>query len=357
MRNKVINNGGLTTMSNNKPMTKNALGFVLIDAPHSALNMGQADPAAADENEIPVKTIRRDGKLIPYVSAQAWRYWWRNTLEARFSWRMSPIIREAKIAFTSADPFTYPDDDVFGYMRAMKNTEGGTLTRLSPLKTSPLISVLPQQPTDDFGVMARHEGDPVPHEHQFYSTVLRGIFSLDLSSVGIFSEIARTGYKNLDGKYTTKPEIKDAIATAGATKEEGESWTLPKSERVKRASEAIGALPYLNGGAKLTLHLTDVTPKLIILAVIRGGNHLFMNITSKESGKLINIAALKQVITDYKDIILSDVFIGRLEGFLDDLKQEIETLRQELNDVKTLHLLSPKQAVEEFTNILADHID
>lgn len=344
-------------MSNNKPMTKNALGFVLIDAPHSALNMGQADPAAADENEIPVKAIRRDGKLIPYVSAQAWRYWWRNTLETKFGWRMSPIIRESKIAFTGADPFTYPDDDVFGYMRALKNTEGGTLTRLSPLKTSPLISVLPQQPTNDFGVMARHEGDPVPHEHQFYSTVLKGIFSLDLSSIGIFREVARTGYKNLDEKYTAKPQIKDAIATAGATKEEGENWTLPKPERVKRASEVIGALPYLNGGAKLALHLTDVTPKFITLAVIQGGNHLFMNITSNEPNKLINTAALKQVITDYKDIVLSDVFIGRLEGFQDDLRQELESLRQELDGVKALHLLSPKQAVEKFTEALAGYID
>lgn len=344
-------------MQINKPMTKNALGFVLIDAPHSALNMGQADPAAADENEIPVKAIRRDGKLIPYVSAQAWRYWWRNTLEAKFGWKMSPIVREAKIAFTSADPFTYPDDDVFGYMRALKNAEGGTLTRLSPLKTSPLISVLPQQPTADFGVMSRHEGDPVPHEHQFYSTVLKGIFSLDLSSVGIFREIARTGYKNLDEKYTAKPQIKEAITRSEATKGEGGSWTLPKTERINRVRETISALPYLNGGAKQTLHLTDVTPKFIILAVISGGNHLFMNITSNDPNKLINTAALKQVIEDYKDAYLSDIFIGRQEGFQDGLKEELNTLEKDLNGVKKLHLLSPKQAVEQFTAKLAEHID
>src|SRR2546421_11996313 len=152
-------------MPTNRPMTTNVLGFVLIDAPHSALNMGQADATVADENKIPVKTIWRDGKSLPYVSAQAWRYWWRNTLESKFDWKMSPIDRQAKIAFTSADPFTYPDDDGFGYMRALKTAEGGTLTRLSPLKTSPLISVLPQSPTKDFGVIARHEGDPLPHEH------------------------------------------------------------------------------------------------------------------------------------------------------------------------------------------------
>ena len=344
-------------MPTNKPMTKNALGFVLIDAPHSALNMGQADPGAADENETPVKIIWRDGRPIPYVSAQAWRYWWRNTLESRFSWRMSPIDRQAKIAFTSANPFIYPDDDVFGYMRALKNAEGGTLTRLSPLKTSPLISVLPQQPTSDFGVMSRHEGDPVPHQHEFYSTVLKGIFSLDLSSVGIFREVPRTGYKNLDERYTAKPEIQEAITKSQAIKEQEDTWTLPKTERISRAKETIGALPYLNGGAKLTLHLTDVTPKFIILAVISGGNHLFMNITSSDPNKLINAAALKEVITDYKDSFLSDVFIGRQEGFQDALKEELENLRNELDAIKALHLLSPKQAVEQFTATLANYIN
>jgi CRISPR-associated protein Cst2 len=344
-------------MTNNKPMTKNVLGFVLLDAPHSALNMGQADPAAADENEIPVKVMRRGRDVIPYVSAQAWRYWWRNTLETKCGWQMSPIERQAKIAFTSADPFTYPDDDVFGYMRALKNTEGGTLTRLSPLKTSPLISVLPQLPTNDFGVMSRHVGDPVPHGHQFYSTVLKGIFSLDLTSVGVFRGMARTGYKNLDQKYTDKKEMKEAIAIAKAEQVNGD-WVMPKSVRVQRAADTITALPFLSGGAKSALHLTDVTPKFIALAVIEGGNHLFMNIAAEKAGEpLINVNALKQIINDYKDSLLSDVFIGRQEGFQDDLRGDLETLQKEVAGSKPIHLLSPKQAVENFTEKLDGFID
>ncbi len=345
------------TTTATRPMTKNALGFVLIDAPHSALNMGQADPAAADENEIPAKVMRRGRDVIPYVSAQAWRYWWRNTLETKCGWQMSPIDRQAKIAFTSANPFTYPDDDVFGYMRALKNTEGGTLTRLSPLKTSPLISVLPQALTNDFGVMSRHAGDPVPHAHQFYSTVLKGIFSLDLSSVGVFRGTARTGYKNLDEKYTAKAEMKTAIDDAKAEQRNG-AWVMPKDVRVRRATDAIAALPFLSGGAKSALHLTDVTPKFIVLAVIEGGNHLFMNITAEKAGEpLVNVKALKQVLTDYKDALLSDIFIGRQEGFQDDLRDSLETLKEDVKDSKTIHLLSPKQAVEKFTEELGKFID
>lgn len=342
---------------NNSKINKTVVGFVLIDAPHSALNMGQGDPNDADENKVPVKFIRRGREIYPYVSAQAWRYWWRNTLETKFAWKMSPIQREKKIAFTSANPFSYPDDDVFGYMRAMKEAEGGTLTRLSPLKTSPLLSVLPQNPTSDFGVMSRHEGDPVPHEHQFYSTIIKGIFSLDLSSLGVFSEKARTGFKNLDEKYTAKEEMKTAIAEAKATRDDAQKmWNLPLEEKIKRATETIRALPYLSGGAKQTLHLTDVTPKFIILAVIEGGNHLFMNITSNDSKSLINTNAITEVVNDYQDIIASDIYIGIHEGFQDEVKLKLEDMKTQLAGVKEVHLLTPKQAAEKFAEQLSKHI-
>jgi CRISPR-associated protein Cst2 len=113
-------------------------------------------------------------------------------------------------------------------MRANKASEGGTLTRLSPLKCSPLVSVYEHVPTDDFGVMARHEGDPVPFEHQFYSTILKGIFSLNLNAIGKFSSVAKTGQKNLDEAYVKKEEIKKAIKDAKALKKD-DLWLCQKT--------------------------------------------------------------------------------------------------------------------------------
>ncbi|RKY92019.1 type I-B CRISPR-associated protein Cas7/Cst2/DevR [candidate division KSB1 bacterium] len=337
-------------------MTKNVLGFVLIDAPHSALNNAGQDVGARTENAVVVKVIRKGRSVYPYVSGQAWRYWWRMVLEEKFGWPLSPIIREAKVAFTAANPFEYPDDDVFGYMRALKKTEGGTLTRLSPLKCSPLVSVYEHTPTDDFGVMARHKGDPVPFEHQFYSTTLKGIFSLDISNLGVFTEVAKTGFKNLDEKYTETPQIKGAIEKSKAEKKNGQ-WILPKHERLKRCKETIAALPYIYSTTKGANHLTDVTPKFIILTVIEGGNHLFMSITNEDAGKpIINVSALKQVIIDYNDSILSDIYIGRQDGFLDSIKDELEALRTEIASVRRVNVRSPKQAVEEFVGTLEKYI-
>ena len=232
-------------------MINNVIGFMLVDTPHSALNNAGSDAGDRTDNIVRVKSIRKNGKVYPYVSGQALRYWWRDTLEKQFNWKLSPIIRESKIAFTEANPITYPDDDVFGYMRALKKSDGGTVTRISPLKNSPLISVVGQYPVNDFGVMSRQkDGDPVPFEHEFYSTILKGIFALDLDSLGKFSNIEKTGYRNMHKKLVEQAESEGLELVDN-------NWILTNEKRVKRASDVIKSIPYLSGGAKNTSHLTE----------------------------------------------------------------------------------------------------
>ena len=301
-------------------MSKTVVGFMLVDAPHSALNNAGMDAGERTENIVRVKAIRRGRNVYPYVSGQALRYWWRATLEEKYEWTLSPVVREKKIAFTHANPVEYDDDDIFGYMRALKEKEGGTVTRLSPLKNSPLISVISQIPTNDFGVMARQEGDPVPYEHEFYSTVLKGIFSLSLDSVGVFYVIDKTGYKNM------YPKLEEIAEKSGALKE-GNKWIMPKDIRVKRAQESIAVLPYLSGGAKQTSHLTDVSPKFLVLTALEGGNHIFMNLAKEDNGEVaVSMDALEEVIQDYSENLLTDIYIGRREGFMDNLENKIQGL-------------------------------
>ena len=341
-------------------MRKTINGFMLVDAPWSALNNAGMDAGERTDNAVKVKVIRKGRDVYPYVSGQAFRYWWRETLAQKFSWNLSPIERVAKVAYTSANPIEYDDDDMFGYMRAAKEEDEGTgkkvnvtVTRISPLKNSPLLSVYPQNPTDDFGVMARQsKGDPVPYEHQFYSTIFKGIFSIDTEMTGRFYEIEKTGYKNMSPKLIEKAKEKNL------KHDENESfWEMPVDIRRKRIKETILALPYLSGGAKLTEHLTDVSPKFLILAVIEGGNHIFMNIAN-ENG--INFDALSQVIEDYKDIILSDIYIAKRKGFLDEMDEELSEFAKkewEYNGKKIeVKTNSINNTVLEFAKILDEFI-
>jgi len=341
-------------------MGKTINGFMLIDAPWSALNNAGMDAGERTDNAVKVKVIKKGRDVYPYVSGQAVRYWWRETLQKKFGWNLSPVERAKKVAYTLANPIEYDDDDMFGYMRAAKEENEGTgkkvnvtVTRISPLKNSPLLSIYPQNPTNDFGVMARQsKGDPVPYEHQFYSTIFKGIFSIDVEMAGKFYEIDKTGYKNMS------PLLIKKAKDMGLVHDEKEKfWKMSVDIRKRRIKDAILALPYLSGGAKLTEHLTDVSPKFLILAVIEGGNHIFMNVAN-ENG--INFDALSQVIEDYKDIILSDIYIGKREGFLDEMDKELSEFAKKKWEYNGKNIQvkqnSINNTVVEFTKILDDFI-
>lgn len=330
---------------------KTIIGAYLIDAPFSALNNRGIDTRAANENEVATKTINSPEGVRPYVSAQALRYWWRQVLKKKFSWNCSPVEKVgSNQAITEADPIVYDDDDIFGYMSARKvEVEGKkkpknvTVTRVSPLKCSPLIG-FPIRVTSDFGVMNRDfEGDPVLYNHQFYSNILKGIFALDLDAAGTFTSIDKPGSKNLSEDLVQQCEA-EGMAVGDDTKRYAVSTDLKK----KRVTEVLAALKYLNGGAMQTLHHTDVTPKAIVLAVLNGGNNIFMNIFPHRDYNqgLINLDALHTVLEDYGADLLSKVYIGILPGF--GTESEKELIQFKAPEGVTLIVTTPVKAINGF---------
>jgi CRISPR-associated protein Cst2 len=317
-------------------------GTLLIDAPASALNNAGQEEGARTENTVGVKRIRTRAGDYPYVSAQAVRYWLRTWLDRSSpDWKAAPVFREAKVAYTDANPISWWDDDLFGYMRAPSKRAGargeggeqdqtavvGEITRISPLRMGTLVSIAPVRIVDDFGTMARHDGDPVPHEHQFYRATLHGLFSLDLTTAGTFFRGGRVGYRNLDD---VRVKLANERGLPPVTVHGQPAFRLPRAERARRVGTLVRALGELEGGAKLSLHYTDVTPALIIAAVTRGGNHPFARIVRADAQGHPEIAveALKEILRVYKDQLLSDVFVGWAKGYLDDQRPVVEGLTE-----------------------------
>lgn len=302
-------------------------GIQVIHAPASALNNAGTDAGQQTDNKVIVKRLRMGGRLYPYVSAQAWRYWLRTTLQKQSDWKASPMFREGKIAYTDANPIQYDDDDVFGYMRAPSKKADATakeglqltsiqgsdaLTRVAPLRVGTLVGLSGQMITSDFGTMSRHEGDPVPHEHEFYAGSLRGLFGLDLGRVGVFTAAERTGFLNLD-------EIRkqQAQAAGATTPDGGQTYILPDAARWPRIKSVLEAFPLIEGGAKQTLHATDVTPAVVVMAVFQGGvNPFYPIIHPDENGHAtLHVDGLLKLLEVWKDQILSPVYIGWVTGY------------------------------------------
>ncbi|MCI0616902.1 type I-B CRISPR-associated protein Cas7/Cst2/DevR, partial [bacterium] len=110
-------------------------GLLLIDAPASALNnSGQPIPGAITDNSSATKFIKTKEGNFAYVSAQAFRFWLRTTLEANGNgWKSAPVYREEKVAYTDANPIRWWDDDLFGYMRAPSKKASAAKARESDI--------------------------------------------------------------------------------------------------------------------------------------------------------------------------------------------------------------------------------
>lgn len=323
-------------------MTSFVTGTLIIDAPASALNnSGEPIPNARTENTTSVKFIRaNDGRTYPYVSAQAVRYWLRNSLaENDEDWRMSPVYREDKVAYTDANPIEWWDDDMLGYMCAPSRSnvaaigrvtplevddkgKPGAVTRAAPFRVGTLVSIAPVNLVEDFGVMARQDDNPAPFEHQFYRATLSSLFSLDLNMVGKFYYRRRTGFQNLDSVRRTIAEEQGLEHI-----EQEKAYRLPQVERIKRIKSLLIALGQLQGGAKQSLHYTDVTPAIVICAVTSGGNHPFNYLFQESRGALkFDKEVFKAAVLDAKARILSPIFIGWKHGYAADLRKELEKL-------------------------------
>jgi len=351
-------------------------GLLLIDAPASALNNLGNIPGSMTDNSVGVKVINTREGAYPYVSAQAFRYWLRTTLEqGNWGWKAAPVFREQKIAYTDANPILYWDDDLFGYMRAPSRRneavaarEGSGLvadatptadavTRVAPFRVSTLVSLGPVRLVNDFGVMARHEGDPVPHEHQFYRATLQGLFSLDLHAAGTFTYVNRSGYRNLD-----EPRQQQAQKAGLVHLENEKAYRLPTAQRLERITALFKGMAALSGGAKQTLHYTDVSPDVVFLAVTRGGNHMFGHIFGNNGERAtLNLAALEEALRVHQDDILSDVYVGWVRGFQDAERDKLESALADGGALAAwkgrLHLTHPKEAFEALVQALEGHTD
>lgn len=312
-------------------------GLIVLDAPASALNNAGEATGARTDNQIAVKKIRTpQGDLLPYVSAQAFRYWLRNALSETPEWMAAPVFREGKIAYTDANPVKNWDDDLFGFMRApSKKTdatkaEGATpldkdreITRVSPLRVSTFVAIGPSAVETDFGTMTRQNGNPVPYEHEFYRAHLQGLISLDLTSAGTFFDMERVGFKNMDS-HRREEAKKQGCKEVTVRKQQ--AWRLPIAQRRQRVAALLGGLGTIASGAKQAVHYTDLTPAIIFLTAFKNGNHPFYRVlgSSRTYETIFHRPAFDELLTVHKEAFLSDIYIGWAKGFLDDQRAEFE---------------------------------
>lgn len=233
------------------------------------------------------KISNAKGDEFAYVSGQALRRYIKETL-LQLGARISEVDEKGEATFRvdgkSIDLNNlknwnsykemafkkFVDLDLFGYMFP-KATR-----RWSPVKVSPLISILPYKGEYDYLTRKqkpKKEGDKSGNIVQIEidtMNFMRGNIMINTSHIG--SEVD-------EYSYDITP-------------------ILTPNERVERLNILLEAIKNLNGGAKQARNLEDIAPKFIVIAKQKSGNPFLLNAIDVDSDTNINIENLKEAIED-----------------------------------------------------------
>ena len=365
-------------MTQNKELT-HVVGTFLLKAEGAFLN-GAGTAKGEYGNTVEIKKFADLNGMIPYVSAQAWKRWLRNTFQEEY-----PNLPHAEIEAigpgsekgttnkigTKMDPVEFPEDDVFGYMRAekgqgkvadekeedeeqeseetqnpkkTKREKTKAVMRPSPFHASILVSLRKSSWKGlDKAYVHLKEGTPQPYNTEFYNTQLQGIFGLNYSRLGVFkNEGDRIELDEvLVKKYIESKKIKEIDTKR-------KIFQLENNPRKERASAILHSLAVMRGGAKQAQFATDVAPKALIVAGLNCGNPIFNDLfEDSKDGPILKIETFEQVITDYADRIVTPVYIGIRTGYLSkDNEKRLKDWIVGRNSKVIVKLLSPKEAVD-----------
>jgi CRISPR-associated protein Cst2 len=345
----------------------------LIDATAAFLN-GAGLGSGEDRNKVIPKTFKEkvEGRSedVPYVSAQAWRRWLRDTTNEENAWNPSELKAidvsakgsTNKIA-TELNPIDFPEDDLFGYMKAGGKKEKGepgdndetegkedkksktkeeSIQRTSPFKTSILKGLKNMRILSvDEAFVHLKEGTPLPYSTRFYSTHLEGFFNLEYYRLGVYDNLGSHLELSKDVIDKHKDNLEETTIYGKFKR-----YTVKNAEKLRkeRASGLLKGLVYLRGGAKQAAFGSDVAPKVLIFAGLSSANPIFNNLFGgKEENPILKIDTLKQIANDYKDKLATPIYIGLRAGYLAN-ENEIKEL-----DNTVFKVYSPIDAVKEFS--------
>ena len=261
------------------------------------------------------KIANAKGDEFAYVSGQALRRYMKETL-LQLGERITEVDEKGQPTFRIDEKGTtvdldkklkehketafkkFVDLDLFGYMFP----NGGR--RWSPVKVTPLISILPYKGEYDY--LTRKQ-KPKKENQKSGNIVQVEIDTMNFMRGNIMVNTAHIGNEVDEYSYEV-------------------SEILNEEERVERLNIFLDAVKNFNGGAKQARNLEDISPKFVVIVEQKTGNPFLLNSLDVDSEGNINIENIKEAIEDNSFERLS---IGISKGIFnneDEIKSTFENV-------------------------------
>ena len=284
------------------------------------LNSGEGEA-----NFIDVKKYKKNGVEYPYVSGQAMRFYIKEAIRRNLNNNEYMCVPNDK-GETCGNIQKCIGCDLFGFMTTIKKGTvlpgypeghpGGAITRVSPVKVSPAMGLLPFEDNAVVDFLTRRHKMA---EGEMSGDIVNVEIGVNLYKCGITVDAVRVGGEEKIDEKNRTVEIE---------------YYLEEEERKKRISKVLEAIRYISDYSKQARLLTDFTPDLILIAFQDLYSHRLQKALSVSNGA-VDLERLKAVIKDVKEYS-PKIIAGILPGVIEnesDVKSKLEELEVEVKSI------------------------
>ena len=296
----------------------------------SETNLTNLNSGEGESNYIDVKKYKKMGLEFPYVSGQAMRYYIKEAIRRNLEEGEYMCVPDDK-GETCGEIEKCITCDLFGFMGTIKGETrgtGGANIRVSPVKVSPAMGLLP---FDDNSVV-----DFLTRRHR--AEKLEG----DIVNVEIGTNIYRCGI-SIDFLRIGGDEFIDQ-----STRNIKINYPINETERIHRALKILQALRYLTDYSKQSRLLTDFTPDVICIAFQDIYSHRLQKLfefvgTGGNNSKTLNIDRFREILQDVKEYS-GPIFFGSLSGIIENQNEIQKAFTEIIGD--SARVTDPREALK-----------
>jgi len=298
------------------------------------LNAGEGET-----NYIDIKKFKKEGKEFPYVSGQAMRFYIKEAIRRELGKDEYMCIPDDK-GETCGNIQKCILCDLFGFMSVIKKGTpwpgyekghpGGAETRVSPVKVSPAIGMLPLDENMVVDFLTRRK--PQQTAGELTGDIVNVEIGTNIYKCGVSIDVLRVGG--------------DEIIDQEKRTISGIDYIIEDNERKDRIKKVLESLRFLADYSKQARLLTDFTPDIICIAFQNKYAHRLQKLFEfmKEDGKIVrklDTKRLEEILNDVKDY--SDkILFGMISGIVENEDEVKEVFQKFKINVKT-----PKEVLEE----------
>lgn len=295
----------------------------------STTDLTNLNSGEGGSNYVDVKKYKYQEKEYPYVSGQAMRYYLKEGIR-RLRTTNDCCVPDDK-GEACGNITACPLCDLFGFMSTIKDV--GAKVRVSPVKVSPAIGLLPFDANSTIDFLTRKKHKAVGEKAS--GDIVNVELGMNLYKGGISIDVVRIGFEEEYDDTNKKMKFKDMRSGSNDTEKEREKWN--------RVVQVLESLSFLSDYSKQARLLTDFTPDFIIITFQSNYSHRLQKALELKSdeGINLNMDRLREILADIRGYSNS-TYVGMITGILDN-EADIKKILSE----KSITLKTPNEAIKE----------